>query len=282
MKNILVLTDFSKNAYCALFYAAKLFEKEPAHLIILNSFEAEVSRHSSVIDLDISQVNIDKLFHKSEATCLAIKCKLIKELKSTKHTFKIIATSLLLTRAINEFIESENVDFVVMGSKGKTATERIFVGSNSFRAIQTIKKVPILIIPDEIDYKEPKKIGFASSFKRSYTNEQLVPLKEISKLFNSKTTIIYVYEHEKLNAKKLANLENLLEISKDENIELNWLPKRQSKADTIMEYVYKEQLCMLTFCYYKHNFISDLFRENVVKEITYHIRNPLLILPNFN
>lgn len=282
MKTILVATDFSKNAYCALFYAAKLFEEEPSRFIILNSFEAQVSKVTSVIDLDISVVHIDNLYYESKAACLAVKHKLISDLEPTKHTFKIISTSLLLSRAINEFSVSEKVDFVVMGSKGKTATDRIFIGSNSFRAIQTIKKVPILIIPDEIDYKEPKKIGFASNFKRSYSNKQLAPLKEISKLFNAKTTIIYVYDNDKLNKERLANLNHLLEISKNENIELNWIPKRESKADTIMEYVYQEEICMLTFCYCKHNLISNLFRENVVKEITYHIRTPLLILPSLN
>ncbi len=42
MKRILIPTDFSKNAYCALFYAAKLFEDEPCRFIIFNSFEAQI------------------------------------------------------------------------------------------------------------------------------------------------------------------------------------------------------------------------------------------------
>jgi hypothetical protein len=105
-------------------------------------------------------------------------------------------------------------------------------------------------------------------------------LKEISKLFQAKTQVIYVFEEEKLRDAQLENLQILLKSSKSEDFELQWLPETESKADTIMEYVYKEQLDMLAICYYQHNFISNLFRENVVKEITHTIRTPLLILPS--
>nr|WP_232734747.1 universal stress protein [Polaribacter sp. ALD11] len=203
-------TDFSNNAYCALFYAAKLFKDEPSRFIILNSVEHKVSRTTSVMDRNKSEKEIVKFCSASKAKCLALQHKLVSDIETTKHTFKIIATSLLLTRAINELITKENVDFVVMGSKGKTATEKIFIGSNSFKAIKTIKKVPLLIIPNQLSYKEPKKIGFASGFKRKYSNKQLAPLKDLSRLFSAKTTIIHVHEEKKLEDEQLANLHHLL------------------------------------------------------------------------
>ncbi|PQJ76285.1 universal stress protein [Polaribacter glomeratus] len=282
MKTILIPTDFSKNAYCALFYAAKLFEEEPARFIIFNSVEGQVSKLTSAVYTGNSEELINGLLKASEAECLAVQHKLVGDLETTKHTFKIITTSFSLTQAINELITLENVNFVVMGSKGKTDTEKIFIGSNSFRAIKTIKEVPLLIIPDELDFKAPEKIGFASGFKREYSKKQLAPLKEVTKLFNAKTTVVHVNEEEKLNEVQLANLHNLLEISKNEDFELNWLPEARSKAETIMEYVYEEQLDLLAICYYKHSFISNLLRENVVKEIAYHMRTPLLVLPSID
>ncbi len=38
MKNILVATDFSNNAYCVLFYAAKLLEYKKCTFYLLNTF----------------------------------------------------------------------------------------------------------------------------------------------------------------------------------------------------------------------------------------------------
>ena len=39
MRHILVPTDFSKNAYDALFYTTRLFKKEECTFYILNTFE---------------------------------------------------------------------------------------------------------------------------------------------------------------------------------------------------------------------------------------------------
>jgi len=71
MKIFVVATDFLKSAYYVLFYGAKLFEEVPSHFIILNSFETQVSLDTSIIDLDISQINMNQLFCDSIAACLA-------------------------------------------------------------------------------------------------------------------------------------------------------------------------------------------------------------------
>ena len=49
-----------------------------------------------------------------------------------------------------------------------------------------------------------------------------------------------------------------------------------------MEHVYEEQLDILAICYYEQSFISTLFREQVVKEIAYQIKTPLLVLPSID
>lgn len=280
MKTILVPTDFSNNAYCALYYAAKLFEKEPCRFIILNSFKDQILQITDPFYVYKSEELVSKLCSTSEAKCLAVQHKLISDIEPTKHTFQIIASSFFLIKAIQKVILKENVDFLVMGSKGAAAKENYFIGSNSFEVIESIKEVPLLIIPDQLEYKKPKKLGLASGFKRGYSKKQLAPLKAISKLFNAKTKIIYVFEGEKLNDTQLEHLQNLLKTSKKDGFELQWLPETRSKADTIMEYVYEEQIDILAICYHEHSFLSALFRENLVKEISQTIRTPLLILPS--
>ena len=39
MKNILVATDFSNDAYCALFYITKLMVSRPCSFLLLNVFD---------------------------------------------------------------------------------------------------------------------------------------------------------------------------------------------------------------------------------------------------
>ena len=83
MTIFVVATDFLKSAYYALFYAAKFFKEVPSYFIILNSFKTQVSPNTSIIDIDISQINMDQLFHESIAAFLAVKHKLITDLELT-------------------------------------------------------------------------------------------------------------------------------------------------------------------------------------------------------
>ena len=113
---------------------------------------------------------IRKLFKTLKAECLMVEHKLFDDMGSTEYTFKIVATPQLLTSAINELIITEKVDFVLKGSKGKTTLEKICIGSNSFNVIKKIKGAVLLIIPGELEYKAPRKIAFATYFKRTYDN----------------------------------------------------------------------------------------------------------------
>ena len=48
MKNILAATDFSNNAYCALFYATQLLKSKPCTFYILNTFTELTPLHGKL------------------------------------------------------------------------------------------------------------------------------------------------------------------------------------------------------------------------------------------
>lgn len=279
MKTILVPTDFSNNAYCALFYAAKLYENTPVRFVILNSFENQLSFIDS---LSKTSEGFNKLYKSSEAKGITLKHKLINDLENTTHTFKIIATPLKLTKAINDLIIKENIDLVVMGRRGEADKKSIFLGSNCFKVIKSIKKTPLLIIPDEIEYTPPCNIGFVTGLKYRYYKSQLKPILDFSKRFKSKVKLIFISEQKKLSKQEQGNFNHVLKISKDNKFEFSKLAKSISKYDTLMNYVFEEQIDLLTLSYYKHHFISDFLRESVVENMSKHITIPLLILASLD
>ena len=282
MRTIVVPTDFSNNAYCALYYAAKLFDNEPCRFIIFHSFEDQVSHLTSRVDIGKSEKVVEGLYNTSEIDGETVKHKLIADIPDAPHTYDVIVSSLQLSRAVNLLIKKENVDYVVMGSKGKTAAEGIFIGSNSYNLIRLIKNAPLLIVPDEIDYNPPKKIGFITGFKRTYSKKQLWPLFELSETFDTETKIVYVSEKEGLTDKQRKNFHHLFKLRTTDDFELSWLPEINSKFESIYSYAKEEQLDMMVMCYYKHSIISYLFRENVVKNIAKHSTIPFLILPKLD
>ncbi|NER16829.1 universal stress protein [Spongiivirga citrea] len=276
MKTILVLTDFSYNAYSALFYAAKLFEDEPSQFIILNSFEDDVVSYST----SISKKEVSNFYQKAKANCLAVQHKLIGDLETTEHTFKIKVTSLSLIKAVKQITNKKSIDLVVMGTRGKTDSNNVFLGSNSFKVIKKIQTIPLLIIPNEIDYVAPRKIGLATGFKNKYDISQIEFLLGLTKRFNTDLKVIYISMDKKFSENQKANFNHLFKIAKHCNPEFNWIPESASKYEALQEYIEKEPLDMLALTYYKHGFINSLFREKVVKDVSRNISIPFIVIPN--
>jgi len=279
MKTILVPTDFSNNAYCAIYYATQLFAEEKCIFIIVHSFENQVTKLTSRINIVKTESVVDELYNTYEAKCDEVKHKIILDTESNLHNYKTIATSLSLSRAINKLITKEKVDFVVMGSKGSTGANDILVGSNTLAMIRKIKKAPLLVIPQELDFKPIKKIAFATGFKRAYDKNEIQPMTYLSSLCNAIIKVVHVHKKVKMTDDQLANFNQLFELLKNSKPENNSLFRETDIYDTITSYLNKEQIDLLIMIYYKHNAIVRLFREATVKDIAKYTLIPFLILP---
>lgn len=282
MKTILVLTDFSNNAYCALHYATQLFATEKCDFIIVHSFENQLKNLTSRIAIDKNEALVDELYTTYESKCVEVKHKIKLDTNNDNHSFRTLATSLALSRAINKLIVKENVDFVVMGSKGSTSARDILLGSNTVTMLQKIKKAPLLVIPGELDFKPIKKIAFATGFKRAFDKKELQPLVDLSLLNKAQVDVIHLSEQEKMTEIQRANFHQLFQLLRKTNPENNWLQGETNIYNAITSYLNKEDIQLLAMIYYKHNAIVELFREATVKDIAKHILIPFLIVPAQN
>ena len=66
MKKILIPTDFSNNAYAALFYVVKLFSDEEVQFYLLHSFADSVSALTSRVDIGKSEKVLDNLYDNAD------------------------------------------------------------------------------------------------------------------------------------------------------------------------------------------------------------------------
>ena len=279
MKTILVPTDFSKNAYCALHYATQLFAKEKCTFIIVHSFENQVTHLTSRIDIAKTEAVVAELYDTIEAKCEVVKNQIILDTENKNYTFNTIATSLSLRSAINKLIVKEAVDFVLMGNKGSTGASDVLVGSNTLAMIKKIKNAPLFLIPQEFDFKPIEKVAFATGFKRPYSKIEMQPLVYLAIQNNAKIKVIHVHKKEKMSDVQRANSHQLFEILKNGKPENNWLPGETDNYDAITSYLNKEQIDVLAMIHYKRNAIARLFREATVKDIAKYTLIPFLILP---
>jgi nucleotide-binding universal stress UspA family protein len=156
IKNILVLTDFSKNAKSAEEYALQLAIKAKANLILYNSYPSPpampvsdnvVWPHDSSASLQLQSINsLQSRVYQLEAELTKIKDD------SYKPEIRHLGDEGSLPHKLNDIATENNIWLVVMGTKGESFAGNILFGSNVFKVLDKIH-YPVLIIPQNANVR---------------------------------------------------------------------------------------------------------------------------------
>lgn len=279
MKKILVPTDFSKNAYAALFYVSKLFSDETLHISILHSFGDEVGKLTSRVDIGRSDNIIEKLYRQSEEDGEQLLHQIRLDISKTAHTYEMISTPATLSKSINKLVATEGIELVVMGSKGRTGAEDVLMGSTTVKITKTLEGCPLLIVPREVDFVIPSHIGFASDYNEFYQLSKLKPLLQLVRQYNSTIHLAHVGKKSELDEKQQHNLEQFENDLTEFDTQFHWLQKNESISKTLHNFIDDSQIDLLALIYHKHTFIKQLFREPVVNKVGKHTHVPTLVIP---
>ena len=192
MKNIVVPSDFSPNAYAALYYVSKLFANEKIRITILHSFEEEVSQLTSRVDSVRSDAVIKQLFEDSKNDGQKLVKKIKLDTNNPKHEYEVSSTPEPLTRKINNLVISDGINLVVVGSKGRTAAADVLMGSTTNKIIQSLQGCPLLIVPEKVEFVIPANIVYSTDFNDFYRLSRLKALTRLVRHFGSQIHILPV------------------------------------------------------------------------------------------
>lgn len=275
MKNILVATDFSNNAYNALFHAVQLMKNNDCTFHLLNVYDNYTPFQSRSPYKNLIRL----LKQESVAGLQEVSHRIKLDEPSSQHIFETISKKGNLVDIMTRTIKEKVIDLVVMGNSGCSEIEAIFLGSNVLRAIGGIKKCPILTFPKEIDFKAPKQIAFVTDHKSKYDASLLEPLCFMAKQFKSKLRIMHINEEERLSDTQHINRGILLEYLSDFEYSLNWMPLFKSKTTAIHDFLEDMNIDMLAMVNYEHSFLERISREPVIKRMAFDLNIPFLIIP---
>ncbi|NOR14183.1 MAG: hypothetical protein GQ544_00610, partial [Candidatus Aminicenantes bacterium] len=158
IKKILWPTDFSDEAQEALVYADIFARTLKAEILALHVVpEGPIALYNSVISVQGELVRrIDLL--KKDAT---ERLDQIREKKGVAFTPKI--TEGNASKEIIRVSEEEGVDLIVMGKKGLSALEKLFIGSQANQVLRN-SRVPLLLTKKRSDKPTFKKILVPTDF----------------------------------------------------------------------------------------------------------------------
>jgi nucleotide-binding universal stress UspA family protein len=186
MKKILVPTDFSNCASAAENYAFSLAKKADAELVFL---------HIIITPVNWSKLNKEQedLFPDTKKAIAEAKAKLNELIKKAKDK-GILSSKLLIYNSgnvkIHEFVASEKIDLVVMGSHGQYGFKDHMLGTNTYSMLRR-SKVPVVVIKEKTEKTALKTLVVATNL-REETGTSFKSIEQIAEILGVKIHMVYV------------------------------------------------------------------------------------------
>ncbi|MCH4821868.1 universal stress protein [Gramella lutea] len=280
MINILIATDFSREAYCALYYTTRLFKHQVSKFHIVNFYGNKI--HNTIYSLinEEESLKIPELKKESEIDSRETLYHIIRDTGIERDRFEIICSEKKLPNGIPELVRTKEIDLVVMGTKNHGGTLKTITGTNTTRIIDGALPVPLMIIPRELDFQPPIHIGFASELIFEFNFEALKLLKSIAKTFKSNITLIHDGRETEMSQRQWKNYNAFKNFFEDVKVDLKFSSTHFEVSRSIADFVKNNHIEMLCMSYYKHSLPGKIFREPVVENLDRHLSFPFLILPD--
>lgn len=275
--NILVPTDFSNDAYNALFYVTQLYKHRKCTFHIVHAYDRQSHfKEAYAGGKDLMQYIGDR----TEECLKETYHKIITDTENNHlHNFLTVSRNGYLDKEVKAYMADSPIDLLVMGNKGRTGAKEIFLGGNTIQMVKSKIPCPVLCVPKEIDFKTISQLAYITDFTHALEDHALDTLKYLASTYGASLHILHISDNEKITSSQEKNKEFLSEYFDDIRVHFHTSPRRKSKAETAAEFVKEQGIDLIAMLYYKHYLLDKLFREPVVLDLSFYLEIPLLIVP---
>lgn len=276
-KKILIPTDFSKNAWNAITYAADLFKNKECSFFLLNAYNATMHSRGHLMKDKAEMLSFETEKNKSASGLANILEMLDFRGLNEKHEYHIVSVKDDPLSAIQSTIEKKDIELVVMGTKGASNYENKLFGSNTINVMENLRSSPILGIPLDARLVHVKEVVFPTSFKTHYKRRELIHLVEIAKLQDANICVLHVNDHTELTVEQQENKQLLEECLEDASFSLHHIGGSDINSG-VKRFVESRGSDMVSFINRKHSFLDSIFSTPMVKELGMFSKVPLLVM----
>lgn len=278
MQKVLIPTDFSENSMNAIKYAAEFFKYERCEVYLLHTFADSVYETKNRLPESNFEELRQKALEDSRAKLEGIKEEILQFSPNPRHTLQLIAEFGMLVDSVNEWVEKENIDVVVMGTKGETSDKKITFGSNTLQVIKYVK-CPVLAIPAVYGDVHPQNILFTTDLLLPYKRRELKLLSSIAKFFVSKINFLYISKFPGLSLRQQDNLAFLEACFKENKVEFKQIIGKNVTYE-INKYIIENPIDMLVMVNTRHSYLENILYQSTIEKIGLNIDIPFLVLQN--
>ena len=277
-RKILLPTDFSKNAWHAITYALELYKKELVDFYILNVFSATGNFISSLMNMEPGSEMYETAKLDSENGLAKVLDMLtFRDYDNPKHHFETISLFNNVVEAIKNVVEEKDIEMIVMGTKGKTASNKKVFGGVAIDIMEKARNCPVIVVPERAKHNVPKEIVFPTSFKTHIKRRELGYLIDLAKNCKASIRVLHVANEDQLSEKQLSNKTLLQEYFESVPHTFHSLSRMDIPA-AINCFVESRESDMVAFINKKHAFFESILSNPLVKEIGSHSSVPIFVM----
>lgn len=274
MKTILVPTDFSDASRNASRYAVNLAKSLNYKVLLFHVFNVPMLMDGDFSATEMTDLHELEQGHKQR---LQEEAELLK--KGTDVVIEHQSISGFTVDEIAGIEEKEKPDLIVMGLSASGRISEFVFGSISTDVVRNTQ-TPVIIVPEASQFKEIKKIAFASDLRMECDMKMHEPLKDMIDAFHSGIAILNVVKEQSDKIGKDDGVSGRRIEKYFENREhVYHFLENNDIIDGISEFIVSQHVDMVTMIPQKHNLIERLFKESNTKKMAFHVDIPLLTLP---
>jgi len=272
MKNLLLLTDFSDNAYAAAQYAAKLASLWGIEKVVLYhtyevvptvGTEPVVISNSDILeekqkDLNVWQEDLMQLFPQGIA-------------------WKVVLEEYELSYGVNRTCAEEDIDLVVVGTAGKSGFKKLLLGSNTLKLIENCH-TPLLVVPAKAEFRIPKKMLIATNLKEVKLKLDRLLINAAEVLRKSEVYVVHVTKEDP--ASKVVSTE--INIMNDLLASYHPIYSYILHSDIavgINQYINENHIDMMVTFHRDKGLLSRIFNTSIAQKMAWKSQAAMMVIP---
>ncbi len=188
MKKILVPCDFSEQAVNAFRFASDVATQSKGQVHLINVVEVPVLHDSVLMPvMAFEEALFTEMRQKAEKQFKKIIDKY--SVPGLKVTSQVIFGPVY--RMLIDYIESNKIDLVIMGTKGASGVREILIGSNAEKLVRK-SPVPVIAIKKYVKASDIKDIVFPNTLNAEYQEDLVMKVKALQNFFKARLHILWI------------------------------------------------------------------------------------------
>jgi len=272
--NLVVPADFTTASRAAAGYASRIAEKTGAGMVLLHVYSPPVSRNSPVWPLDAEAARIisretDQRMAQYFSDCLrsrSIRCK-------GKTRVGRLTDEIVMEAA------EDSPSMIVMATSADCLMHAIFRESNTSGVIESTRS-PVLVLPDGIQPRVPKKVTFATDCQPSDL-DAMQGLASLCRKLNAELVVVHVntFDEHRTHPSVEEFAWRARDLTGFDDISCHTVAAG-NVPDGLTDYISMHHTDLMAFTLRKTSPWDQVFKRSLAEKILSRVRLPLLLYPS--